>query len=939
VDPANCVGNSNNVKFAKFYNFSSADGTRQPSVNLDGKGKKAMPGPCITCHGGRGDPLTPDEGSPAKPRFPLVENSLSRKRGDVQGRLNGMNVGSFGYSAQAGFTRVDQEAKLKTFNQWILCTYPLAGAAAGAEDTCRVPAGANEWQGTGPGTASDVIKAWYGGAGMPMTTFSDNPLYVPSGWSGNPSLYTDVVAPFCRTCHIVRGTANQSDIDFTTLTKFQGYADRIKAHVFDRGTMPLALIVYDDFWRSSAPQTLASFLDPLLPVGGKATSVSGEALRPGRPIADPGPNRMVKTATSATLSAENSLFATTFQWSSSAVSIINPNSIIATFPPSPAGSYTVTLKVSNGTLSDSKDVAITVDDNFPDPATLKFAHVKNVLQNVVHKASAKCVDCHKDVATPAPINTPAISYTSFDRNGSGGAADTTDDDWFLKALAGRVNLTEIQASPLLRKPSGNHHAGNDPIDLSTPAGLSNYSILYNWILAGMPAGGVAADPVVNNGVDPAVRTFGGTFPGPYSASIPLDGSQSLAPSGVTLTYTWSVSQPAGQPTGGNPVIVAGATPATPTLTVQNVGVYVAQLQVSGGGFTDTAQRTITVSETPIVADFTPQTGSTAVTFANSPATGNITLTPNISALDGSPKTCHWRVLSGPGVSAPGFAGPGGPTLDGSATLDRTKACTFSATLTVPFTAVGAGAYQVQLTASTATSSSITHDITVTNGTPVTSSISVTSTTALAFSGNPPFAFVSLSGAASSGVQPLSYAWSITAQPTGAVVASAITTGASTSTLTARATGSYQVRLIVTDAAFNTATAFSNFTVTPSRGTTFATMTTLLGPVASGGIGCTGCHVAANNNPAINSGTAPSWVNATANDGSSLWQRVSARAFNGSSTTFNTLVLNPQNIADPTFNPGGHGGGCQPLFGCGNGVGSANLTTFENWTQDGSPPGN
>jgi hypothetical protein len=97
-------------------------------------------------------------------------------------------------------------------------------------------------------------------------------------------------------------------------------------------------------------------------------------------------------------------------------------------------------------------------------------------------------------------------------------------------------------------------------------------------------------------------------------------------------------------------------------------------------------------------------------------------------------------------------------------------------------------------------------------------------------------------------------------------------------------------------------------------------------------------VAANNNPAINSGTAPSWVNATANDGSSLWQRVSARAFNGSSTTFNTLVLNPQNIADPTFNPGGHGGGCQPNFGCAAGT-PTNLTSFENWTQDGSPPGN
>jgi hypothetical protein len=68
-DPADCSGT---IKFAKYYNFSSKDGTRQLAVDLDGNGLKAMPGPCITCHGGRGDPLTPDEGNPAKPRFPLV---------------------------------------------------------------------------------------------------------------------------------------------------------------------------------------------------------------------------------------------------------------------------------------------------------------------------------------------------------------------------------------------------------------------------------------------------------------------------------------------------------------------------------------------------------------------------------------------------------------------------------------------------------------------------------------------------------------------------------------------------------------------------------------------------------------------------------------------------------------------------------------------------
>src|SRR6266853_3162712 len=470
-DPPDCDGT---VKFAKYYNFSSADGTRQLAVDLDGHGKKAMPGPCITCHGGRGDPLTPNDVS-GNPRFPLVENLPSRKRGDVHAKLHGQNVDSFSYSTtQAGFAKSDLQPFLKDFNQWILCTYPtpIAASVTGTWGTCNRPlAGANEWQ----GTAGPMIESWYGGPGMPAATFSDT--YVPAGWNTNTAipgttftdtaLYQGVVEPYCRTCHILRGTKNQDDLDFMVLgapavgvtpaTGFRSYADRIKVHVFDRGNMPLAQIPHSGFWNSSAPQMLASFVDSQLGAG--TATAGGAPLMPGRPIADPGPDRMVRTGANAVLTGENSLFSSSFGWTSisgpSTPTISNANGMVAIFNATVAGTYVVGLAVNGGAAS--KNVTITVDDNFPDPLNIKFAQVKNVLQNVLHGGTTFCIDG----PTPAEIyviclRDAPIWYTSalFDRDNDGTPNTTADEAWFVKALSGRVNLTDISASALLRKPTG-----------------------------------------------------------------------------------------------------------------------------------------------------------------------------------------------------------------------------------------------------------------------------------------------------------------------------------------------------------------------------------------------------------------------------------------------------------------------------------------------------
>jgi hypothetical protein len=262
----------------------------------------------------------------------------------------------------------------------------------------------------------------------------------------------------------------------------------------------------------------------------------------------------------------------------------------------------------------------------------------------------------------------------------------------------------------------------------------------------------------------------------------------------------------------------------------------------------------------------------------------------------------------------------------------------SATLNVPSSALNSN-YVVQFTASTVTSQTVTHTIKVAENPPVPS-ITVTSGTSVSFSGNPPFAQISLSGS-STGIAPLSFAWSIDTAPGGSTVASSITTGSATSTLTARATGQYTVRLTVTDNAGGVGATTSTFTVAPSLGTTFATMA---GDFSS--FGCNGCHVAANGNPLNNSGIAPSWVTDGTNAGNVLlWQRVLQRVILGASLNNSLLLLNPSNT-----DPGGHGGGCRPGFNnLGNAANvspnfcpdtsSANYTAFRNWIVNGAPPGN
>jgi mono/diheme cytochrome c family protein len=472
-------GPAGGVSFAKFFNFNVATGVRENMVDIDGRGDKAMPGPCIACHGGRADALTSIDVS-GKPRFNLLLNAVSGARGDVLGQLPPFEVAGFQFSTTPGYTRAEQEPLLKTMNEWVLCSYPLAAPSTFPEDACRRAASSGEWQ----GTAAALIKAAYGGDGLPNQAYAEPT--APASWAaaGQTSLYETVYAPACRVCHQIRGTGMQSDIDFTTYAKFQSYAGRILATVVNRGDMPLAKLVYDTFHASSGEAALA---DLLVGQGLPARDTSGNLLRPGRPIADPGPDRVVRQGPTP-LSASNSLFAETYAWSivsgpKGGAALTDANTAQPTFNAASDGTYVLSLIASNPSAQSAPTLLTLVVNNAltPAPSAIRFSDIKAALQD-----GFECQGCH---AVGSPLH-PPIAFTTYDRDGDG-VVTPADNAWFYAEVRSRINFEEIVASALLQKPSGNHHFGSLGPGFDTSLapgqpGRAKYDLFLNWALNGAP---------------------------------------------------------------------------------------------------------------------------------------------------------------------------------------------------------------------------------------------------------------------------------------------------------------------------------------------------------------------------------------------------------------------------------------------------------------------
>jgi len=431
--------------FPRFYNFSSTPPyERRDTVDLDGKGEKAMPVPCIVCHGGRADALLPDGSFP--------------RSGDTFSHLQPLDVGTFEYANASPWTRAEVEVGLKAINQAVYASYAAFDAP---------PLG--QWDSS---MAREMLEGWYGGPGLPGT-FDDD--YVPLDWQPDPSdgsppagaddLYRDVLSTNCRTCHLLRGLVHQSDIDFTSWDKFIGFDARIEELVFDEGLMPLATLTYDNFHESGfMVEMLASFLPDF-----SHTAGDGSLLLPGRPVAKVGPDRTSPAPVS--VSGAASVFADSFAWTlvsqptGAVATLADADTVRPTLANAIDGAYVLALVVRNGPAVSTPDtIRITVDSGMsPAPQDLSFTtHIAPVL------VSAGCTSCHTDGGNPLP----PVLYT---------AGPNRDVYQSVRSL---IDFDDPENSRLLLKPSGQHHAGGTPAGFDLAGNRANYDLFLNWILEG-----------------------------------------------------------------------------------------------------------------------------------------------------------------------------------------------------------------------------------------------------------------------------------------------------------------------------------------------------------------------------------------------------------------------------------------------------------------------
>jgi hypothetical protein len=169
--------------------------TLSPTVQLDTEGPKLVPFACLSCHGGKYNPIT-------------------RK---VDGAsLLPLDPGLLAFASPGD--QAAQEEKIRSINSMIHNSDPRSAVGM-------------------------YIRGLYkGGVSQPGTRAQ--PDYVPAGWAQQSGFYRSVVRPYCSTCHLAAPT----DWNFASWDNFQANAGLIRAAVCYAHTMPHSELQFKAFW-------------------------------------------------------------------------------------------------------------------------------------------------------------------------------------------------------------------------------------------------------------------------------------------------------------------------------------------------------------------------------------------------------------------------------------------------------------------------------------------------------------------------------------------------------------------------------------------------------------------------------------------------------------------------------------------------------------------
>jgi mono/diheme cytochrome c family protein len=167
-------GVNGGVPFTKFLTFAP-DGSLLPSINLDGRGEKYMPGACIACHGGtQYNGRFAEKGNPS----PLLGS-----------RFLPFDTANYLFSSRLTLTELAQVDALYSLNQMVRATEKTTADVADTATT-------------------RLVDGWYD-VGKTL-----NKSYVPASWrvdetnaatAGAGRFYREVIGSSCRTCHTALG--------------------------------------------------------------------------------------------------------------------------------------------------------------------------------------------------------------------------------------------------------------------------------------------------------------------------------------------------------------------------------------------------------------------------------------------------------------------------------------------------------------------------------------------------------------------------------------------------------------------------------------------------------------------------------------------------------------------------------------------------------------